>query len=88
MFARVFGIFCCFCFYCCCCCCYLLLLLLASAAAAYAAAAAAAATATATALLLIGPARCFFSLPTLLRKLNDGCCTELSEKFRVRILLL
>ena len=28
-----------------------------------------------------------FSLPTLLRKLYDGCCTALSEKFRVRILI-
>ena len=37
-------------------------------------------------LLLVGPARCFFFfLPTLLQKLlGDGCCTEASEKFRVR----
>ena len=38
-------------------------------------------------VLLVSPARCFFLfLPTLLRKLHgDGCCcTEPSEKFRVR----
>ena len=76
----------------------LLLLLLAAAATATAAAAAAAvssaaatfaaAAAAATALLLlVGPARCFFLPPNSLTKaIYDGCCTELSETFRVRIL--
>ena len=48
--------------------------------------AAAAAAATAN-VLMVGRARCFcLFLPTLLRKLHgDGCCcTEPSEKFRVR----
>ena len=38
-------------------------------------------------VLLVGPARCFFLfLSTLLRKIyGDGCCTELSETFRVRL---
>ena len=68
----------------------LLLLLLASAAAASAASAAAAAGAAgaATALRTAGWSCSvfFFFLPTLLRKLRgDGCCcTEPSEKFRVR----
>ena len=67
----------------------LLLLLLASAAAASAAAAAAAADDDddATALRTAGWSCSVFLyfLPTLLRKLHgDGCCTEPSEKFRVR----
>ena len=67
----------------------LLLLLLASAAAASAAAAAAAADGDddATALRTAGWSCSVFLyfLPTLLRKLHgDGCCTEPSEKFRVR----
>ena len=57
---------------------------LTSAAAAATAAAAAAATALRTAEWSCSV--CFFFLPTLLRKLHgDGCCcTEPSEKFRVR----
>ena len=71
----------------------LLLLLLASAAVASAAAAAAAAAdadaADAVTALRTAGWSCsvfFFFLPTLLRKLHgDGCCcTEPSEKFRVR----
>ena len=77
----------------------LLLLLLAAAATATAAAAAAAvssaaatfaaAAAAATALLLlVGPAWCFFFPSNSLAKaIYDGCCTDLSEKFRVRILI-
>ena len=67
MFARAFGIFCCFCFYCCCCwcwrwcwCCWLLLrlplllLLLLLLLLHY--------------RLLVGPARCFFSPSNSLAK--------------------
>ena len=100
MFARAFGIFCCFCFLLLVLV-LLLLLLLASAAAASAAAggaaaggaggaggAAAGAGGAATALRTAGwSCSVFFCcLPTLLRKLHgDGCCcTEPSENFRVQ----
>ena len=83
MFARAFGIFCCFCFYCCCyccCCCWLLLrlpllLLLLLLLLHY--------------RLLVRAARCFFFPSNSLAKATCmviDVVQEPSEKFRVRIL--